>query len=1112
MKRKIVLFIALFSLLFYSNTFAIPELQLPFEGGLTLNVTRGYDTASHQDYGSYDMDDRKALDFVGDGCDSWNSPILSAANGTVINAHGVDDNGYGKYVIIDHGEGYHSRYAHLNLVSVSVGQYVYQGQEIGKMGNTGNVEGTACSDHEGLHLHFALYHNGNACVPEPMSGYTDFVAWDIYTSLNCYNPPTNDYRVGKYDNGYVYEGSGDTRPYSRPFPVTYFHDQGADMLGYPISDVYLLENCLGCYAYGADKVYVQDFQGGQTGYATLVMNMLTYNTRFDYLGVVYPIHGHIRDYWYLHFSELGAPVSNEHGYDGFGYCSGPGCDYVVQWFEPSGNNYVAVIYNNTNGTYEQYGQYDSGAPPCTVLDQAKWDNLGCPGGNCGVGGEQDPPPNPADPPPPDNHTIDRVDIAYRNPSDQCHIDNMTFKNSFSTTEQNTDLFVRLSNMQDIQGLYVRWKWYTPSGQVWDEWESWYAEGTSEWSLCDSIDIFSITQYGWWKAEFIIDTVDYHVGDNEYPNDVYTRYFRVYPAMSQPTNLQATEITSSSISLDWDDMPNAAHYEIFRDGVLIDIRSASEYVDVGLNPETEYVYTVVSCWNDIKSWPSEGLTVSTILEITEPPDPSVWTLTDINSPSIPGEAGYYSETATYEVSGSGYDIWGSGAQFTFLHQTLSGDGEIIARVTSQENTGGWAKAGVMVKESTDEYAPYAMMAITPDNGYAFQYNLDGHVGGGGYTFPNAWVKLTRNGDVLTGYVSGDGQNWNQIGTYSVSMQNSVVVGLFVTSNNGSELCTVTFDNVVVTEAEPDLTIPAPWVFVEIDNPVISGEASYNPNDEVFEINGSGYDIWGSGGQYSALLQPLNGNGEIIARVTSQDNTGGWAKAGVIITETATHVSPYAIMALTPSNGYAFQWDYSGHEYGGNYTFPDAWVKLERTDNTFNGYISSDGINWTLVKSVYINMATGIQAGLFVTSNNSNQLCGVTFDNVSVTGSGTGSTGVELLDSAWNLSGNNGSNEKYQSIDSDALNGMESVTITYNLNGLCALGGDASAIIFDQNGWQYISLSDYGINCYDGEQVVTISLDDFDSLDPESSLTGSLHSRIWHSGSFSVDITSIKANPE
>lgn len=82
------------------------------------------------------------------------------------------------------------------------------------------------------------------------------------------------------------------------------------------------------------------------------------------------------------------------------------------------------------------------------------------------------------------------------------------------------------------------------------------------------------------------------------------------------------------------------------------------------------------------------------------------------------------------------------------------------------------------------------------------------------------------------------------------------------------------------------------------------------------------------------------------------------------------------------------------------------------------------------------------------------------------------------------------------------------ITYNLHGLKALGGDASAIIFDQNGWQYISLSNYGKNGFNGVQTVDIPLSAFSGLNLNANV-GTLHTRFWYNKSFVVDIKSIVA---
>ncbi len=79
-------------------------------------------------------------------------PILAADAGTVIGAGWLDGYGYGNRVIIDHGNGFVTLYAHLSVVQVRTGQRVNRGDLIGRMGNTGRSTGT--------HLHFEIRKGG----------------------------------------------------------------------------------------------------------------------------------------------------------------------------------------------------------------------------------------------------------------------------------------------------------------------------------------------------------------------------------------------------------------------------------------------------------------------------------------------------------------------------------------------------------------------------------------------------------------------------------------------------------------------------------------------------------------------------------------------------------------------------------------------------------------------------------------------------------------------------------------------------------------------------------------------------------------------------------------
>lgn len=83
--------------------------------------------------------------------------VAASDGGTVVVAGWPDNYGYGNRVVIDHGNGYRTLYAHLSNVYVSVGQTVSRGQVVGQMGSTGRSTGT--------HLHFEIHYKGIAVNP-----------------------------------------------------------------------------------------------------------------------------------------------------------------------------------------------------------------------------------------------------------------------------------------------------------------------------------------------------------------------------------------------------------------------------------------------------------------------------------------------------------------------------------------------------------------------------------------------------------------------------------------------------------------------------------------------------------------------------------------------------------------------------------------------------------------------------------------------------------------------------------------------------------------------------------------------------------------------------------
>ncbi len=114
-------------------------------------ISSPYGMRTHPITGEYKM--HSGVDITAGGIN--NEPIYAAQSGEVIFAG--TKGGYGNYIIVDHGKGITTCYAHCNSIGVSVGQQVKQGQVIGKVGSTGASTGP--------HLHFEVRIDGATTNP-----------------------------------------------------------------------------------------------------------------------------------------------------------------------------------------------------------------------------------------------------------------------------------------------------------------------------------------------------------------------------------------------------------------------------------------------------------------------------------------------------------------------------------------------------------------------------------------------------------------------------------------------------------------------------------------------------------------------------------------------------------------------------------------------------------------------------------------------------------------------------------------------------------------------------------------------------------------------------------
>lgn len=375
-------------------------------------------------------------------------------------------------------------------------------------------------------------------------------------------------------------------------------------------------------------------------------------------------------------------------------------------------------------------------------------------------------------------------------------------------------------------------------------------------------------------------------------------------------------------------------------------------------------------------------------------PVRWNCQGVGNPALVG--GQSQSGQTWTLQGSGVDINAHEDQFHFVWQPLSGNGTISARLLSQANTDGWAKAGVMIRQSRDDDAAYYAALVTPANGLVIQSRAQRGLSTINYLVPGTdkqplprYLQIARAGTTFSTYGSNDGRNWQYIfGTsVDIEMSGSAMAGLAVSSHNANQPGSATFDSVSVsTQAPPAPTIcPKEWLCSDVGFAMLGGTQVYK--NGVWTLQAGGADIGKTADQFHGAWQVLTNDGSVSAHVTAIADTDDYAKAGVMLRQSVEPGSPYYAIFVTAKKGLIVQYRVGqdvisvANDVPGNYKTP-VYLKVGRVGNNFSAYMSNDGVNWQLIpgSTKTLNMSAKLLAGLAVTSHSTLQLCTATFDTV------------------------------------------------------------------------------------------------------------------------------------
>ncbi|MGW1562478.1 alpha-N-acetylglucosaminidase [Streptomyces sp. NPDC002144] len=157
-----------------------------------------------------------------------------------------------------------------------------------------------------------------------------------------------------------------------------------------------------------------------------------------------------------------------------------------------------------------------------------------------------------------------------------------------------------------------------------------------------------------------------------------------------------------------------------------------------------------------------------------------------------------------------------------------------------------------------------------------------------------------------------------------------------------------------------------------------DAVFGQSGDEIAIEGAGADLWGATNEFGAVYRAGACLDNTVAevRVTAQDPTGGWARAGIVARNdlAAQGSAGYVNLAVTPSNGCALSWDTDGDgrfdsiELSGSFTAP-VRLRLTRSGASYLGEASTDGVTWTTVGTATPSGAAAAQdIGIFMTAAN------------------------------------------------------------------------------------------------------------------------------------------------
>lgn len=208
---------------------------------------------------------------------------------------------------------------------------------------------------------------------------------------------------------------------------------------------------------------------------------------------------------------------------------------------------------------------------------------------------------------------------------------------------------------------------------------------------------------------------------------------------------------------------------------------------------------VNTWT-VRATDAAGATAQATLSITVVGGlPLPWLTGDVGATGLVGNATH--NAGVFAVSGAGL-IGGTSDRERYLYQTLSGDGSIVARISTLGATGGTsARVGIQIRDTLAANSKALTLGVNGSGQYKWMRRTatagnTSNTNSGSATAPNMWVRLTRVGNVITASKSTNGTSWTTIGSVTVTLASNCYIGVTVGSGSTTLLNTSQFSNISV----------------------------------------------------------------------------------------------------------------------------------------------------------------------------------------------------------------------------------------------------------------------------------------------------------------------------